>query len=112
MTTYDFRLKDHKKAAKRISKIIKPTMEKVVNMREHGMKDGKPTKSSRFYKDESGRWFKRYENGEVMVTDEWLIDTLDIKEEIANTPQDGKPTIKEESNWARGTSWAKNRKDL
>jgi hypothetical protein len=33
-------------------------------------------KSKRFYKDELGRWFKRYETGAVIVTDEWLIDTL------------------------------------
>lgn len=41
-------------------------------------------KSKRFYKDILGRWFKRYETSAVMVTDEWLIDTLDIKEETEN----------------------------
>jgi len=51
------------------------------------MKNINELKSKRFYKDQLGRWFKRYETGAVMVTDEWLIDTLDIKEEMETIVQ-------------------------
>jgi len=50
--------------------------------RKKAVEGFKPRQISGFYRDDLGRWFKRYPTGGVLVTDVILTDSLNVRQEM------------------------------
>lgn len=81
--------------------VAKDLVEELLTLYEQAQRDAvgglKVRQISGFQRDELGRWYKRYPTGMVLVTDELLLDALNVRQENIDLINDYLNQTKEDS---------------